>query len=138
MAHATNHTKDRAWIKERLASNGYTQRDLARAWGISEASVTRFLQGTENADPPLSRATALAQMLGLSLDDLSKGLGYRGQIVLPPPSTTVSEGPRLGTVALQPHAGQLRLLLHLDLPATVAAEMVALLEKATPTGAAAQ
>jgi transcriptional regulator with XRE-family HTH domain len=126
-------TQSRAWIKDRLAEQGYSQRDLARAWGVSEAGVTRFCQGLENADPALSRVVILAQMLGMTLDEVAKSLGFRGAAEPPPPSLTKgTEGPRLGTVAMTPHDGRLRLLLHLDLPASVAAEMVSLLEKASP------
>jgi transcriptional regulator with XRE-family HTH domain len=121
-------------MRERLIAQGYTQRDLARMWGVSEASVTRFLQGTENADPPFSRAVRLGEMLRMSLDELAARMGLRGKVPLPPPTPVEGLGaPRIGTVSTQlAGPGRLRVLLHLDLPAEVAAEMVALLGRARP------
>ncbi|WKV16941.1 HTH_XRE domain containing protein [Microcystis phage MJing1] len=120
---------DRAWIRDALQTRGLTQRDLAKRWGISEASVARFIQGTESQDPLLSRAVTLADMLDMPLDILAQRLGLKavGRGGLPPivPGTA----PALGTISMAPSAAGLRVLLHLDLPAAVAAQVVALLDQ---------
>jgi plasmid maintenance system antidote protein VapI len=121
---------DKSWIKEALAANGYSQRDLARAWEVSEASVSRFFAGVEQQDLSLGRALRLAQMLDMSIDELAARLGLKGKVQLPPPSVPVGRGaPQVGTITLNPGAtpGEMRVLLHLDIPARVASEVVALL-----------
>ena len=119
------------WIKDALVARGYAQRDLAKTWGVSEASVSRFLSGTENQDLPFSRAADLAQMLDITLDDLAVRLGIRRSKVAPPP-IVASSAPPIGTTNLAvAEGGRLRVLLHLDLPATLAGELVSLLGRAS-------
>jgi transcriptional regulator with XRE-family HTH domain len=76
-------TTDFRWVQEGIAGRGFLGRDLAKAWGISESSVSRFFKGIEQPDLPLSRAITLATMLGISLDELAKGLGVMGKKVEP-------------------------------------------------------
>lgn len=115
------------WIKDALVARGYTQRDVAKAWGVSEPSVSRFMSGTENQDLPLSRANDLAQMLNMTLDELAKRLGFRGGQVAPPPIVP-NAAPPLNTSQLAVlDGGRLRLLLHVDIPAALAGELVTLL-----------
>lgn len=71
------------WIRDALKARNYRAKDLAKAWGISEASTSRFIAGTEQQDPPLSRAVVLAKMLKISLEDLAKGMGHDGKPVPP-------------------------------------------------------
>lgn len=120
--------QDYGWIKDALAAQGLTQRDLAKRWKKAEASVTRFLAGTENQNPKFSEMVDLAEMLGMSLDELARRMGFRavGRAGLPP--LPQGAAPRLGTISMVPSEGGLRVLLHLDLPATVAAQVVALLQ----------
>src|SRR3954463_9014993 len=95
---------DRAWIRDALAEQGYSQRDLAKQWGISEASVTRFIAGTEDQDPKMRKCVELAGMLGMSLDELAQRLGIKaiGAAGLVPIPTTGNGGPRIGTMTLTP------------------------------------
>ena len=74
---------DLSWIRHGLSNKGYLAKDLARAWGVSESSVSRFLQGKEHTDLPLSRTVTLALMLDLSLEEIAKGLGVMGKQVEP-------------------------------------------------------
>ena len=74
---------DFRWIKDGLAARNYLAKDLAKVWEISESSVSRFLSGVEQPDLPMSRAVVLSQMLGITLDDLAKGLGVMGKRVVP-------------------------------------------------------
>jgi hypothetical protein len=121
---------DRSWVKDALIAQGYSQRDLATAWGKNEGSVSRFLAGLENTDPALSKAVILAQMLGMNCEDLAARLGLRGNVVLPPPSLPPSSAPAVGTIAMQPIRSGMRVLLHLDLPAELAAKVTQLLGEA--------
>lgn len=119
------------WIKDVLVARGYAQRDVAKSWGVSEASVSRFLSGTENQDLPFSRACDLAQMLDMGLDEFAQRVGYR-RGKTPPPPIVASSAPPIGTTSLAvAEGGRLRVLLHLDLPAPLAGELVALLGRAS-------
>jgi DNA-binding XRE family transcriptional regulator len=134
--------KDRTWIKDALALRGYSQRDLAKWWGINETSVSRFIAGTEDEDPRVSKAAKLAEMLGMGLDELAKRLGLMSAGKAPPPAikpAMSSDAPRVGTIQMapSPDGPELRVLIHLDLPARVAAEMVGLLDDALQRRAAA-
>ena len=71
------------WVRDALKSRGYRAKDLARAWGVSESSTSRWFSGEEQPDLPLSRAATLARMLGITLDDFAKGLGLLGKPVRP-------------------------------------------------------
>jgi transcriptional regulator with XRE-family HTH domain len=71
------------WIREGLEKRGYTQRDLAKTWAVSDGLVTRFIQGTEGQRLFLDRAWLLASMLGISVDELARGLGVTGKPMPP-------------------------------------------------------
>jgi transcriptional regulator with XRE-family HTH domain len=83
---------DLKWIRDGLAQRNYIAKDLAKAFEISESSISRWLNGQESPDLPLSRAVTLAQMLGITLDEVAKGLGVMGRRVVPP--VTAAEGTR--------------------------------------------
>ena len=113
------------WIKEALAKRGYKQRDLARNWSVAEGSVTRFISGEENQNPVLSKALILAKMLGISLDELAKGLGTDGTIVEPaiPNSENITLAP--GTLNMEIiGGGKIRITMCQDLPADVATKVI--------------
>lgn len=83
---------DFRWIKDGLAARNYLAKDLAKLWELSESSVSRFLNGQEQPDLPLSRAVILCQMLGITLDELAKGLGVMGKRVVPAVEMTERTG----------------------------------------------
>lgn len=115
----------RDWIKMHLEARGYSQRDLARAWGISEGSISRFLQGVENTDLQLSRSAALAKMLDISIDELANALGL-GDKVTVPPAVPPSGAPQLGTVTFTDlEDGKCQVLVYLVLPWKEATDMIA-------------
>lgn len=76
------------WIIDRLKERGRLQRDLAVTWGIAEAGVSRWLNSDEPGDLPLSRATKLADLLGLSLNEVAIRLGFATPL---PPTSTAAE-----------------------------------------------
>jgi hypothetical protein len=122
------------WVRDALQARGKTQRELAQAWAISEGAVSRWMAGTESKDMPLSRAVSLSRMLGMDLEELAKRLGFLGpQSATPaeilPPSR--ADGIPLGTVLPVPiGSGRMRVLIHLDVPAEVAGDLVKLLGQA--------
>lgn len=124
---STRKNETNAWVRDALRLNGYSQRDLARAWGIADPSVSRFISGEEGVDPPLSRAVTLASMLGITLDDLAKGLGLKGRRV--EPSIQVERGvPHVGTFSMTvQEPGTVRVVMCQDVPAETASELVAVL-----------
>jgi hypothetical protein len=61
------------WVKVALAEAGKEQKDLAKAWGVGPAPVSRWIASGE---PKLSfeRAEILARMLKMSLPELQARL----------------------------------------------------------------
>lgn len=57
------------WLRDALMDKGLTQRDLAKAWGINEAQVSRYI-GHDEPQLTIDRAHALSRMLGTTLDDI--------------------------------------------------------------------
>jgi transcriptional regulator with XRE-family HTH domain len=122
-------TLKHSWLKDALQKRGYRQRDLARAWAVAEASVSRFISGEENQNLTLSKAVALSRMLGIALDDLAKALGFEGPVVEPSIPQAANSIP-VGTLSMDiVEQGKLRLTLCQDLPASAAAEIIQLLSK---------
>jgi hypothetical protein len=115
------------WVREGLAAKGYSQRDLARAWGVAEPSVSRFISGEEGADPPLSRAVTLAVMLGITLEDVARGLGLRGKRIEPAVSRDV-DTPVVGTFRMDVlEEGRVRVVLCQDVAPDVASQLISVL-----------
>jgi hypothetical protein len=113
------------WVKEGLNRRGYRQKDVAVAWGSQQASVSRFLGGEEMQDLTLSKAVPLAQMLGISVDELAKGLGFRGPPVEPTVDYTVQTSAPLGTLNIStPAPGISRIELRKDLSVGAAQELL--------------
>jgi transcriptional regulator with XRE-family HTH domain len=123
----TRKNETNGWIRDALKQHGYSQRDLARAWGIADPSVSRFISGEEGVDPPLSRAVTLATMIGISLDDLAKGLGLKGRRV--EPSVHVENtAPAVGTFSMTvQEPGVVRVLMCQDVSSETASELIAIL-----------
>lgn len=116
------------WIRQALTNRGYRALDLARAWGVSESSTSRFLSGVESVDPPLSRAVILSSMLGVGLDELAKGMGFKGKVVVP----SVDVSPTLPSNSMNLHLlenGNVRLTLCQDMPADKAANIIKLISE---------
>ena len=113
-----------SWIREGLKAKGYSQRDLARAWGVAEPSVSRFISGEEGADPPLSRAVTLAVMLGVTLEEVARGLGLRGRRI--EPAITQDAGvPPVGTFKMDViEPGRVRIVMVQDVSPDVAAQLM--------------
>jgi predicted transcriptional regulator len=57
------------WLVPALAERGHTQRDVANAWKVDDATVSRFIS-TGKPKATLERFRILAQMLGMSNDEL--------------------------------------------------------------------
>lgn len=114
------------WIRDGLLKRGYNQRDLAVAWGSQQASVSRFIRGEELQDLPISKAVKLASMLDLTLDDLAKGMGWRGPTVEPPVQSVEPAGMHEGEIRLDDVgiAGKMRLNMCKTLPITVITEIL--------------
>lgn len=60
-------------IRKRLYKLGWTRRDLAEIVGVSETTVSRWLNGKRT--PRVKDAECLAIALGMTLEELSEDLG---------------------------------------------------------------
>jgi hypothetical protein len=72
--------KMHGWLVGALADRGYQQRDLAKAWKVDDAVVSRFISSGKPDLTP-ERQMMLAQMLGITNDLLLKRL--YGEISMP-------------------------------------------------------
>lgn len=125
---------EREWVRDVLEKRGYKQRDLAKAWGASEAAVSRFLSGLDSGDLSLSRAYSLSRLLGMDLEELAQRMGAAGpHVVLPPPSVPAAGAPSIPTISIEPVEGRIRVLLHLDIPPSVAGELMTFVGKTSET-----
>lgn len=115
------------WVREALTKRGYRQKDLAIAWSSQQASVSRFIQGEELQDMPLSKAVSLARMLGISIDDLAKGLGVNGVVVEPSVEETLKPSLALGTINFStPYPGVARIEMRKDFTPKAAQEIISI------------
>lgn len=116
-----------AWVREGLKLKGYSQKDLARAWGVAEPSISRFISGEEQIDPQFSRVIILASMLGITLEDVAKGLGLQGKRI--EPIITQDAGmPPVGTFRMDTiEPGRVRVVMHQDLKPEAASKLVMIL-----------
>lgn len=113
------------WIRDALKKRGYKQRDLARNWSVAEGSVTRFISGEENQNLALTKALTLAKMLGITTDELAKGLGLDGKTVEPPIASLEPTPLPPGTLAMEIIGeGKIRVTMCQDLPANIAAQLM--------------
>ena len=57
------------WVKTALAEAGLEQRDVAKAWGVTPAVISRWIK---TGEPKLSfeRAGTLAKMIEMSIEEL--------------------------------------------------------------------
>lgn len=123
------------WVRDELTRAGRTQKDLAKAWGVSEASVSRWVEGTQNQDLPASRIWILGQMIGMPCEELIRRLGLAGDAArLPPPAPRPPSDIPLNTERFERVNGSVRVLLHLDLSAKTAAQLMGLLDQAVKEG----
>jgi hypothetical protein len=69
----TTKTKSFEWLRTALAVEGHRQKDLAEAWGVDDAVVSRFIS---TGEPELTwhRGNILARMVNMSLNELEARL----------------------------------------------------------------
>lgn len=63
-----------AWLRGALIDRGKLQRDLAKAWDVDEAVVSRFIR-TGEPEPGFERIKILAKLLGMEYSHLLMRLG---------------------------------------------------------------
>jgi transcriptional regulator with XRE-family HTH domain len=75
-------------LNRAMEEKGWNQKDLARHSGLSQPSISRYINGS--TEPKLSDLGLLAQCLGISLDALA-GRPPTQLAPLPPPTSFLSE-----------------------------------------------
>lgn len=88
------------WLRDALADKGLRAKDVAKAWGVDDAVVSRFIK---TGEPELSftRAEALCRMLGLTISDLQIKLADRHVPMEEPASTPIENGAKRALEKLQ-------------------------------------
>jgi hypothetical protein len=79
------------WLVTALAERGHTQRDLAAAWKVDDAVVSRFI-GTGRPKATAERIHVLGQMLRMNSDELIARLGEGPPPRSPLPKTSIAAG----------------------------------------------
>jgi predicted transcriptional regulator len=116
------------WVRDGLQKRGYRQKDVAVAWSSQQATVSRFIAGEELQDMQLSKALSLSRMLGISVEELAKGLGLSGVAVEPTiPGGEPSSIP-LGTMNMSsPRPGVTRLEMRKDFSVKAAQDIIGIM-----------
>ncbi|MCS0459299.1 helix-turn-helix domain-containing protein [Rhizobium favelukesii] len=116
------------WVREGLQRRGYRQKDVAVAWASQQATVSRFIAGEELQDLQLSKALSLARMLGITVEELAKGLGLHGVEVEPTVPGGETPAIPLGTMNMSsPRPGVTRLEMRKDFSVKAAQEIIGIM-----------
>jgi hypothetical protein len=64
------------WIRGALTDRGLRAKDLAKAWDVNDAVITRFIHREDDAaELTRDRAISLARLLGIDMNQLQAQLG---------------------------------------------------------------
>jgi hypothetical protein len=122
-----------AWARDALARAKLTQRDVARAWRASESTVSRWLDGIQASDLPVSRAVQFANLVKLDIHEVVTRLGYPPDVIDEEQRPVTAENtPPIPTVLMTPgrgRDGRWQLLLHLELSPGAIARIITGLEE---------
>jgi predicted transcriptional regulator len=120
------------WVRDGLERRGYRQKDVAVAWGSQQATVSRFIGGEELQDLQLSKALSLARMLGITVEELAKGLGLSGVAVEPTIPGGDAPAMPLGTMNMSsPRPGVTRLEMRKDFSVKAAQDIIGIMSSDT-------
>lgn len=90
------------WVRDALADHGKSQKDLATAWGVDGAIVTRFIK-TGEPELSMSRAEITANMIGMAFEEfrarIKEGLAPRTRAPLRPIAPAVARAQERATGA---------------------------------------
>lgn len=122
------------WARALMAAEGVSQKDVARAWEVSESSVSRWLDGLQTNDISLRRAVVFSHLVRRPLEEIAVRLGHDvwSSEGVPRVQPLTSPGkPPVPTTSLEPagREGWFFLLLHLELRAADVAAIIATLDK---------
>jgi|KBSMisStandDraft_5_1062788.scaffolds.fasta_scaffold361148_2 hypothetical protein len=74
----TRKTKARAnrgWARDLLTRSGRSQRELAQAWGCSDSSTSRWLDGQLERGLTFAEAATFCRLTGVPIEELAARLG---------------------------------------------------------------
>lgn len=121
------------WARDALARAKLTQRDVARAWRASESTVSRWLDGIQASDLPVSRAIQFANLVKMPCCEVMTRLGYPPDVITEEQRPVTAENtPPIPTVQMTPgrgREGKWQLLLHLELTPAAIAKIISGLEE---------
>jgi hypothetical protein len=120
------------WVREGLQRRGYRQKDVAVAWASQQATVSRFIAGEELQDLQLSKALSLSKMLGITVEELAKGLGLSGVAIEPTIPGGEPQSIPLGTMNMSsPRPGVTRLEMRKDFSVKAAQDIIGIMSTDT-------
>jgi transcriptional regulator with XRE-family HTH domain len=122
------------WLRELMEQEGVSQKDVAKAWEVSESSVSRWLDGLQASDIPVGRIVTFSRLVRRPIEEMLTRLGYnvwRPSDADPGRPLQPISGPPIPTTSLRParRPGWFYLLLHLELSARNVAAIIATLEE---------
>ena len=126
------------WARDLMLAEGVSQKDVARAWQVSESSVSRWLDGLQSTEISARRVAIFSKLVRRPAEEILTRLGYDvfTSDGVPRMQPLSSPGkPPVPTVNLEPGSreGMFFLLLHLELTATNVAAIIATLDKENVT-----
>lgn len=108
-----------SYLADRRKQVGLTQKEVADAVGVSEATVSRWESG-EIANMRRDRIAALAKVLGCSTDFVMTGNAEKSQSIIPPgfdPLPRTVKRPLVGDIACgEPITAEQNITDYLDVP----------------------
>jgi transcriptional regulator with XRE-family HTH domain len=130
---AANGEPGLGWLRELMEQEGVSQKDVAKAWEVSESSVSRWLDGLQASDIPAGRIVTFSRLVRRPVEELLARLGYnlwRPSDADPAKTLQPISGPPIPTTSLRPagRPGWFYLLLHLELSARNVAAIISTLE----------
>jgi hypothetical protein len=96
---------NRDWARDLLTRSGRSQRELAQAWGCSDSSTSRWLDGQLERGLTFAEAATFCRLTGVPIEELAARLGLVTASTRPVRLAPINDPP-LPTIRITPAAGK--------------------------------